>query len=254
MSSTGAIDTLRTVLDATRETVRNPEDTSNVFRIAEALSLGAPERMARKMRRSAPELLDAKPEILRHLNDRAWLERQAEGSLADAYLRFIDSEGITADGLVEASLEGANVLELPSVTDTDWLKRRMRDSHDLWHAVTGYHGDLLGETALLAFTFAQSRHPGVGFLAGIGWFLSTVPIGRRDLVVDGKPIVRNWSERRKARGFISDGFRRGRRARWLVAAPWERLLEQPLATVRDMFGISPVPDYKQIRPASAAAS
>ena len=40
----------------------------------------------------------------------------------------------------------------------------MRDQHDLWHTLTGYRGDLLGKTDMLAFTFAQVKHPGVGFL------------------------------------------------------------------------------------------
>jgi ubiquinone biosynthesis protein COQ4 len=102
----------------------------------------------------------------------------------------------------------------------------MRDTHDLFHTVTGYKGDLLGEAGVLAFTFAQTGHPGIGFLAGIG------------LVVSPEPRVRRM---------ILGGFRRGRRARWLPATDWAALLPRPLDEVRRELGVVPVDDYEAVR-------
>lgn len=45
---------------------------------------------------------------------------------------------------------------------------RMRDTHDLWHVLTGYSGDVLGETALLGFIFAQTGNPGVALIIALG--------------------------------------------------------------------------------------
>ena len=39
---------------------------------------------------------------------------------------------------------------------TTRIHQRMRDTHDLWHAATGYKGDVVGELAVLAFTLAQN--------------------------------------------------------------------------------------------------
>lgn len=217
--------TAATVIDATRAALANPEDTTQAFRIADALSFNNPQRLLRRFRADATgaRLLGRRDDLLAVLSDRERLEAMPEGSLARAYLAFLDSEGITAAGLVEAS----QIREYPRFDgDVRFVQERMRDSHDLWHTVTGYKGDLLGEAALLAFTFAQTRHVGVGFLAGIGFTLSPVP---------------------EARHFIADGYRRGRRANWLPAADWLALLPRPLDEVRAVLGVVPVDDYEPVR-------
>ena len=229
---------LQIVVDATRRALANPDDTAQAFRIAEALSFRTPQRLRRGFRRSdtGARLLARKDDLLAVLGDRARLEAMPPDSLGRAYLRFIDGEGITADGLVQASMEGAAV-DPDLDPDLRYVQTRMRDSHDLWHTVTGYRGDLLGEAALLAFTFAQTRHVGVGVLAGIGMVLGGVP---------------------GARGFILRGFTRGLRARWLPATDWVKLLPRPLDEVRRELGITEIPVYEPVRthavPADAAAA
>lgn len=217
--------TVRTVIDATRTALANPGDTKQAFRIADALSFGAPERMTRRMRRSpgGAALLARRDDLLGVLTDRARLEAMPADSLGRAYLRFLDDEGITAAGLVQASMEGAT---RDDTGDVRYMRERMRDSHDLWHTVTGYKGDLLGEASLLAFTFAQTHHPGVGFLAGLGVVLGDIP---------------------GTRALITRGFARGRRARWLPAIDWVALLPRPLDEVRRELGIDEVPVYEPVR-------
>jgi ubiquinone biosynthesis protein COQ4 len=221
------IERLRTVANATRAALADPEDTSQVFRIAEALTFGSPERMLRRFRGDADgaRLLTERDDLLPILRDRDHLAALPEGSLGRAYLGFLDSEGITADGLVEASMDGTDA-RYDEDDDLGWMRVRMRDSHDLWHTVTGYQGDLLGEASLLAFTFAQTRHPGIGFLAALGAILNPNPAGRR---------------------MILDGYRRGKRAAWLPARDWAALLARPLDEVRRELGVEKVPDYEPIR-------
>lgn len=215
-------------LDATRAALADPDDTKQAFRIADALSFRTPQRMRRRFKKHATggRLLARRDDLLSVLVDRAKLEAMPEGSLGRAYLRFIDSEGITAAGLVEASKAGAreHTEDHPEIR---YVRDRMRDSHDLWHTVTGYRGDLLGEAALLAFTFAQTRHPGVGFLAGVGATLAEIPGARR---------------------FIINGFRRGLRADWLPATDWIAMLPRPLDEVRRTLGIEEVPVYEPVYP------
>jgi ubiquinone biosynthesis protein COQ4 len=102
----------------------------------------------------------------------------------------------------------------------------MRDTHDLWHTLLGYRGDVLGEAALLAFTFAQTRNPAIGVL---------VLVGLAKL------------NRSEARALIVRGFARGLRAAWLPAQPWETLLPQPLDAVRRRLNVDAPPPYTPVR-------
>jgi len=221
-----------TALEAIRIAVADPGDTRQAFRIADALSFNTPQRMRARFRKDAVggRLLARRDDVLSVLVDRARLEAMPEDSLGRAYLRFLDSEGITAAGLVEASKAGAREGADEHV-EVKYVRDRMRDTHDLWHTVTGYRGDLLGEAALLAFTFAQTGHPGIGFLAGVGAALADVPGTRR---------------------FIAQGFARGRRARWLPATDWVALLPRPIDEVRRELGIDVVPVYEPVYPPRAA--
>ena len=228
---------LATVIDATRAALADPDDTKQAFRIAEALSFDNPQRMRRRFRKSptGARLMARRDDLLGVLCDRSRLEAMPEDSLGRAYLRFLDGEGITAAGLVQASMDGTGVKESGD-PEVDYVRTRMRDSHDLWHTVTGYRGDLLGEAALLAFTFAQTRNLGVGFLAGIGVVLGGVPGARR---------------------FIARGFARGLEASWMPAVDWVKLLPRPLDEVRRELGIDEIPVYEPVRthavPADARA-
>lgn len=224
--STGRI---RTVIDATRAAIANPGDTAQVFRIAEALSFRNPERMRARFAADADgaRLLESREELLEILGDHGRLAAMPEGSLGRAYLAFLEREQITADGLVEASEAGAaGQYDNPADDDLAFIRRRMRDTHDLWHVVTGYHGDLLGEAALLAFTFAQTGHVGIGFLAGVGAALSFNAFAIR---------------------MIAEGYVRGRRARWLAPTDWARLLPLPIDEVRHQLGVVPVGEYPEVR-------
>lgn len=226
MTAPTPLSRLRTVAHATRAALAHPEDTAQAFRITEALSFDNPERLMRRFRADADgaRLLVSRDELLDVLRDRERLAAMPEGSLGRAYLAFLESEGITADGLVEASHDGVSSYD--GADDVSYVRRRMRDTHDLWHTVTGYRGDLLGEASLLAFTFAQTGHAGVGFLAALGAVLTPS---------------------HEARRMIFDGFRRGRRAAWLPPRDWVSLLPRPLDEVRRELGIDSVPVYEPVR-------
>jgi ubiquinone biosynthesis protein Coq4 len=94
----------------------------------------------------------------------------------------------------------------------------MRQTHDLWHVITGHDTDAASEVALQAFTFAQVRAPSSGILA----FLGTLR-GLRE-----KPGI--------ARDTISS-LRHGLRAAPFPPFPWEDHWTTPLVEVRRMLGI-----------------
>ncbi len=209
---------------------KDPDDTRHVFTLIEALSGSTHERLVRGFRRdpAGRRLFDEQPDLLSLLCDRERLRAMPEGSLAHAYLAFTDSEGITADGLVAASKEGQKGqkgLHSPGSWGA-YVSQRMRDTHDLWHTVTGYKGDLIGEVSLLAFSNAQIWNPGISIVVGVGVFR-----------------IRELRVLREILG----GRRRGRRAAWLPAVRWEALLPVSHEKVRAQLGIEPVAPYVEMR-------
>lgn len=217
-------------LRAIRVLLRNPDDTGQVFRIIDALSGRAGERTFRRFAAdpTGARILAERRSLLAILSDRAALAALPEGTLGRTYADFVGREQLSADGLVEASLEDQG--RSPEGSDERLFQDRIRDMHDLWHVVTGYGRDLFGETALLAFSFAQTLNPGVGFIVAVGLLKAETAEERRLIVA---------------------AFRRGRRAAWLPASDWEALLARPLADVRRDLHVGEPPRYAGVRSAAA---
>lgn len=209
-------------VSAVRGILRDPSDTAQVFRLIDALSGPTPRHLVGRFSasRTGARLLAERPRVLERLRDHAELAALPAGSLGRAYLDFMTAGGLTPDGLLKAS----EVLgpEHEREDEAAWIGQRMRDTHDLWHVVTGYRGDLLGEGSLLAFSWAQTRTRGIGVLAAIAIMRADDPDDRRLLL---------------------DGLVRGLRAAWLPAVPWEELLAENLEVVRARLRVGPPPAY-----------
>src|SRR5690349_12289761 len=132
-------------LRALRALFRDPNDTAQVFRIISAVSGGARERMLRRLESTSVgrRVLREQNALASLLLDRSRLRQLPAGSLGREYLAFCERHGITADGLIAASEQGS---QDDAITPRERVMRaRMRDAHDLWHVVTGYQTDLIGE-------------------------------------------------------------------------------------------------------------
>jgi ubiquinone biosynthesis protein COQ4 len=219
-------------LRAARILAGNPDDLPQVFTIIEALSGVTLSRITRRMRADSTgaRLLAARPDIVERLADRKALASLPAGSLGREYLAFVERENISAEGIRDAAAKGMQKASLMP-PPLDWVYARLRDTHDLWHAATGYSGDVLGETALLAFIFAQTRNPAIALIIAIG--ISKTFVAKQ----------RGASDRRT----ILDGFRRGLAAKWLPAQDWESLLALPLMEVRRELALEAPAVYTQLR-------
>lgn len=214
---------------------KDPDDTSQVFRVIRALAGNSIERSYQRFEASevGATILAEKRSLIARLSDRAYLESLPEGSLGRVYADFTVRENISPDGLVDASND------VETATSEACPKRvlfgeRLRDMHDLWHVVTGYGRDLMGEAALLAFTYRQTRNRGIGFIVLIAY-------------------LRSGREFPQERALIRDGLRRSRRADWLPGADWEALLERPLDEVRRTLRVEPIGAYESVRSDGAPA-
>jgi ubiquinone biosynthesis protein COQ4 len=223
-------------LRALRVLIRNPDDTAQVFRIIRAFSTSALDRQFARLRALPGGLrpLERDETLLDRLSDRAALERLPRGSLGHVYAEFTRAEAITPQGLVDASLAAPAE---PSDGSPERIRfaERLRDSHDLWHVVAGYGRDLIGEAALLAFTYRQTGNRGIGMIVLAAYWKAG-----RDLP-GGRALIR-------------DGYRRAGRAVWLPAVDWESLLATPLDEVRRTLQITPVEAYAAVRSAGAPSA
>lgn len=211
--------------------VRDPDDLPQVFTLIESMSGTAPHRLLfrLKLSRSGARILRDRPDIVPTLADRAALRELPAGSLGRAYLDFVESEGISPQGIKDASVVGE------SGTRPDAFKyvhQRMRDTHDLWHAATGYKGDVVGELSLLAFTLAQYWNTAVAMIIVAG-------------------ILKGFGK--SETHVILDGWKRGRAARFLPAEEWETLLALPLEEVRTRLKLGAPAVYTPVRTAALRA-
>ena len=215
---------------ALRELFANPDDTQQVFEIIDAMQGPALVRVRKRLQQAEQgrRLLAEQPNLIPLLSDREGLRALPEGSLGREYLAFVEAEGISADGLVDASDIARQRKE---AAELRWIRNWLRDSHDLWHTVLGYKGDLVGEAALLAFSHQQTRNIGVGLIATMAWF----KIGR---VTD-----RNLG----AREVIINGRRRAKQSAWFLQVPWHEWLARPVDEVRRDLGVDRLAQYQPVR-------
>ena len=204
----------KTAFEAIRKLLANGDDTTQVFRIMRALNVGAgPQGYARMISTTqGGRLATEQVELAQRLSDRAWIDTFAPGTVGAAYRHFLDTTGYSADGLVEVSkINKEEDLQHPYA----WYGRRTRDVHDLWHVLTGYQADeSLGEAALVAFSFAQ--------LGGLGWAFIASAASLKSLKVTGNRLF--------ARA-VWEGYRHGRKAKWLVGEDYEALMAEPIEAV-----------------------
>jgi ubiquinone biosynthesis protein COQ4 len=205
-----------------REVMRDPDDTDKVFEFFEAVGGDeGPRSFARLV--ADPDgrrLLAARPSLVAALADEAALAALPEDSLGGWYLRSMRARGFAPAGLLEARDRGAKARVLDDA-EHEWFYDRINVMHDLWHVVTGYGTDELGESALVAFSQAQIPNRSFPLL-----LVAAVLKGPKswDLA---------WPR------YLWRAYRRGRRAKLLTAAPWEELLPLPVPEVRRRLGVEP---------------
>ncbi len=218
---------------AMRELLKNPDDTTQVFHIIEALkgdSLGAALRRLR-CSEAGQALLREKPDIVERLNDREWLLSLPEGSIGRVYYDFVHGENLSADGLIASSETPSRYDIYRGLSEDEiWLADRLRDIHDLQHVMTGYGRDPVGELSLLSFMKTQTPNRGISFIVRIAQWKYLREVPQFDI-----------------RSLIKEGADIGRNAVWMVEIKWEEKLAQPLDAVRAELGFTAPQCYHRLR-------
>jgi len=215
-------------LKALGRLLTDKEDTGQVFEIMRALNGDATARSYARLLGTASggRIAYERVELAPRLMDDVWLDGFEDGTIGAAYRNFIRSENISAEGLAEVSRQ--RQARVDEAHPYAWFGRRMRDSHDLWHILSGYHRDGLGEACLVAFSFAQT--------GALGWALIAVGAAVQALKTGGRTQARA----------IWQGYQRGKAARWLPGEDYLLLMNEPLEAARRRLNITPATIYDSI--------
>lgn len=203
-----------------RKLIADKEDTEQVFHIFESLPRKGFVTDAKAFIDSAhgQHLMASEPYLPDILDDHATLKQLPAGSVGRAYVDFMEREGLSAAGLVAESAK----MGRPRYDDQlQWYADRLRDTHDLFHVLTGYGRDALGEQCVLGFTYGQNRNLGNFFIA----YLGGLELKRR--IKSDAPVI----------GAIRQGQRHGTVAQSIMQQDIRALLAEPLEAARARMNI-----------------
>jgi ubiquinone biosynthesis protein COQ4 len=204
----------RRALTALAKIVRDPEQTDQVLEFSAYMNAGTSARRVARFyeQPAAQDLFLERRAIDSRTVDLDVLAALPPGTLGHEYARFLRSRGFTPDvfAIDEAVPDRAS-----------YVAQRFRQTHDLWHVLTGFSTDAASEVALQAFTYGQTGAPSTGIIAAIGTLRAAVA-GYR---IGGATLA---------------AYRNGRAASYLGAFPWEEHWATPIAELRALLGITPV--------------
>ena len=153
------------------ELMKNKENTEEVFHIFECFPSSSflPASRAFTLSDQGQKIRASEPYLPDILDNHSALRQLPVGTVAHAYVDFMEREGLSAAGLVSEHdrFRGTR----PRFDDlVEWYSNRQRDVHDLLHVLTGYGRDALGEQCVLAFTYSQQPSFAHLFIAYAGGY------------------------------------------------------------------------------------
>ena len=208
--------------------LNDKEDTTAVFEIMRALNGNSTAKGYQRLLTTADggRIAYQRQEFAARLMDDAWLDSLPAGSVGAAYRSFIREEHLSAEGLAEVSRQG--IQNVDEQHPYAWFGRRTRDVHDIWHILSGYHRDALGEACLVAFSYAQTK--------GLGWALIGAGAAWKARGARQYPLIKA----------IWQGYQRGKAAAWLLGEDYEALMAESLEGARRRLNITPATIYNSI--------
>lgn len=220
----------RKVLHHFRKLVEDKEDTEQVFHIIEATKGKKSHEQAWEFIRSreGQRFLREETDIPAMLDDHGRWADLPENSVGRHYMAFMQREELTARGLVEESHKWAPPESRPDDL-TEWYFNRLRDTHDLFHVLTTYGRDALGEAALLGFSHSQNHNGGILFIAYAG----------------ARQIKKTTRTRAPIYRAIREGQRLGKAAHKLAHLDIAALMHEDIDAARARLGVGEPVIYRQ---------
>lgn len=201
------------VLKGVMSLLKDPTKTESVYDIEDGMKQSEAMAVATKYMLANPEIAALTRErYVAPLPNIDRLLQCPEGSLGRAYATYIS----------DAGFDPAFYRSLTVDDDTSYLLLRLRQTHDLWHVLTGFATDVPGELGLKAFELAQTRRTMAGILIAGGFVKCLLQTPTQlDLLLDR----------------LAAGYRMGNSAQPLLAQKWEEDWDKPVAKWRQELGI-----------------
>jgi len=198
--------------------LRNPEGTESVFDIEDGLrDIQAATSVVEKVRRDPAVAALMAERYVAEPVDLEVLQELPEGTLGNAFAHHIVSNGFDPDYYRPVEV----------VEDLDWVMMRMRQTHDIWHVLTGIDTSRLGEIAVKAFELAQTWRPLAAVITSGGML---------------RYLFKDPDQLGQVMVFISHGYQLGRRANPFLAEKWEEGWDRPLIEWREKVNVPPHPE------------
>lgn len=192
---------------------RNPNSTDSVYDIEDGLRHSKAMQFAVKYVKADPAVAQLMQECyIAPLPNLEALRHYPPGSLGYQY----------AISLIEAGFDPNFYRPIAVKDDISYMLLRLRQTHDVWHIVTGFDTDIAGELGLKAFELAQTRRPmAVVLLAGgLLKALTQAPESLTDLLQQ-----------------ISKGYQLGLQTKPFLAQKWEEAWDKPLLQWQSELGV-----------------
>lgn len=141
------------------------------------------------------------------------LARLPPSTLGGAYARQMKATGLRPDYYQEAAPRNR----------MQFLRLRMRQTHDIWHVLTGLSTDEFDEVGIQGFYAGQYTSSMAAIIAA-GAFLKSIIRGR-------------FGELQKHVDAFCEGYCAGKRAESLLAVKWEELWSENLESLRRRYRI-----------------
>ncbi|MDX2147676.1 MAG: Coq4 family protein [Planctomycetota bacterium] len=194
----------------------DPEHTSSVFDIEDGLR-NSPSSME-LLRFSAKDPgVEAmiRERYLQPIPDTDRLRQLPLGTLGRRYTDHLDSMGFDPDYYRKIDVRD----------DVDYVMMRIRQTHDVWHVVTGFDTHPLGEICVKAVELAQTHRPMAAAICAGGIF---------------RYMLHKPEEFGACIESIAAGYHLGLVARPLLAMKWEEMWERPVEDVRAELNVRPL--------------
>jgi ubiquinone biosynthesis protein COQ4 len=208
------------VLRAFIQLVKDPNKTERIFLIGEV----ARKRFKNSTPPALKDLLENERFLALHREgynpkiDLQTLRKLPENTFGGSLAKFLDLNGF--DPNTFPLIDNENPLA--------YLVSRLRQTHDIWHVLSGYGTGVQSELALQGFMMSQ-----------IGSMISAMIIAAGIL----HTLIYTPNEMKNNFAWIVEGYDRGKTCAPLALEKWEELFAEDLETVRAKFGIKN-PSYR----------
>jgi len=177
--------------------VKNPKRTDEIFKIIDQPASLRPEDFTPVLNQISSKPSTTQMVMERYLGD--WnlkdLDLLPKNTLGSQYAKFMINNNLDKDYYPELEIND----------DINYIRLRLRQTHDIWHVLTGFDTSYIGEAGLQAFYFAQLRGKGSALIVAV-MFLHALFFDANRLYDFFEAINHGWQMGQRAQPLFAEKF------------------------------------------------